>query len=366
MTITAAKTFYAQFTANSYTLTWDLGNGTTEETKQTYGEKLTLPTEPTRKNAEFLGWFTEATGGTQVDANTIYKTDGDSTYYAHWEITEVFSVTVPVTLPLVVDESGEVHTGSAEIINGSTGAVVVSSVGISTKNGWQLVPFDTDMAHEKVDAQLLGFKINDSETTKTGDAETFSLTSPWTIAENGRLPINYDAVVSAVSKAITEQGSCPSYSFWSGAVNKRMDEEKAADQMTVLVVEPGYAPYEKTIPHELHAMQEIVGGLITAIYPYEEPVGIVANDEGLLLDMDFNRSVEGGYGGLVGPFFVCGLTEDSFCSLPPDQMERFKKKFHKAEILVGFCGNEPVTLKVEPKQKNATPEKQRKPPSQER
>ena len=149
-------------------------------------------------------------------------------------------------------------------------------------------------------------------------------------------------------------------------MNKRMDEEKVTEQMTVLVVEPGYAPYEKTIPHELHAMQEIVGGLITAIYPYEEPVGIVSNDEGLLLDMDFNRSVEGGYGGLVGPFFVCGLTEDSFCSLPPDQMERFKKKFHKAEILVGFCGNEPVTLKVEPKQKNATPEKQRKPPSQER
>ena len=205
VTITAAKTFYAQFTANSYTLTWDLGNGTTEETKQTYGEKLTLPTEPTRKNAEFLGWFTEANGGTQVDANTIYKTDGDSTYYAHWEITEVFSVTVPVTLPLIVDEGGEVHVGAAEIINGSTGEVIVSSVSISTKNGWQLVPFDTDMAHEKVDARLLGFKINDSETTKTGDAETFSLTSPWTIAENGKLPLSYDAVVSAVSQPVTEQ-----------------------------------------------------------------------------------------------------------------------------------------------------------------
>ena len=140
VTITAAKTFYAQFTANSYTLTWDLGDGTTEETKQTYGEALVLPTEPTRKNAEFLGWFTEATGGTQVDANTIYKTDGDSTYYAHWEITEVFSVTVPVTLPLIVDEGGEVHVGAAEIINASTGDVIVSSVSISTKNGWQLVP----------------------------------------------------------------------------------------------------------------------------------------------------------------------------------------------------------------------------------
>ena len=205
VTITAAKTFYAQFTANSYTLTWDLGNGTTEETKQTYGEKLTLPTEPTRKNAEFLGWFTEANGGTQVDANTIYKTDGDSTYYAHWEITEVFSVTVPVTLPLVVDEGGEVHVGAAEIINASTGDVIVSSVSISTKNGWQLVPYTTDMAHAKVDAKQLGFKINDSLTTKTGDAETFSLTSPWTIAENGKLPLSYDAIVSAVSKAVTEQ-----------------------------------------------------------------------------------------------------------------------------------------------------------------
>ena len=205
VTITAAKTFYAQFTANSYTLTWDLGNGTTEETKQTYGEKLTLPTEPTRKNAEFLGWFTEVNGGTQVDANTIYKTDGDSTYYAHWEITEVFSVTVPVTLPLIVDEGGEVHVGAAEIINASTGDVIVSSVSISTKNGWQLVPYTTDMAHAKVDAKQLGFKINDSVTTKTGDAETFSLTSPWKIAENGKLPLSYDAVVSAVSQPVTEQ-----------------------------------------------------------------------------------------------------------------------------------------------------------------
>ena len=205
VTITAAKTFYAQFTANSYTLTWDLGNGTTEETKQTYGEKLTLPTEPTRKNAEFLGWFTEANGGTEVTANDVFTETSDTTYYAHWEITEVFSVTVPVVLPLTVDENGEVHTGSAEIINGSTGEVVVSSVSISTKNGWQIVPYTTDMAHEKVDAQLLGFKINGAQTTENGNAETFALSAPWEIAENSRMTLSYDAVVSAVSKAITEQ-----------------------------------------------------------------------------------------------------------------------------------------------------------------
>ena len=203
--ITASTTFYAQFEANKYTVTWDLGTGQSETTEQTYGEKLILPTEPTRKNAEFLGWFTEATGGTQVTANDVFTETTDKTYFAHWEITEVFSVTVPVVLPLTVDENGEVHTGSAEIINASTGAVVVSSVSISTKNGWQLVPYTTDMAHAKVDAKQLGFKINDSVTTKTGDAETFSLTSPWKIAENGKLPLSYDAVVSAVSQPVTEQ-----------------------------------------------------------------------------------------------------------------------------------------------------------------
>ena len=205
VTITSSTTFYAQFAANKYTVTWDLGIGQSETTEQTYGEKLLLPKDPERKNAEFLGWFTEKDGGTEVDSNTIYTTDGEITYYAHWEITEVFSVTVPVTLPLIVDESGEVHTGTAEIINGSTGEVVVSSVSISTKNGWQIVPYTTDMAHEKVDAQLLGFKINGAQTTKNGNAETFALSAPWEITENGRLPISYDAVVSAVSKAITEQ-----------------------------------------------------------------------------------------------------------------------------------------------------------------
>ena len=205
VTITSSTTFYAQFAANKYTVTWDLGTGQSETTEQTYGEKLLLPKDPERKNAEFLGWFTEKDGGTEIDSNTTYTTDGETTYYAHWEITEIFSVTVPVVLPLTVDENGEVHVGTAEIINGSTGEVVVSSVSISTRNGWQIVPYTTDMAHEKVDAHLLGFKINDAQTVKNGNVETFALSAPWEIAENGRLPISYDAVVSAVSKAITEQ-----------------------------------------------------------------------------------------------------------------------------------------------------------------
>ena len=62
--------------------------------------------------------------------------------------------------------------------------------------------------------------------------------------------------------------------------------------------------------------------------------------------MPFNRSMEGGYGGVFGTFFVCGLTEDSFCSLTPEQVKTYKQKFQHAEILLGVKGNTPITLKV--------------------
>ena len=203
--ITASTTFYAQFEANKYTVVWDLGTGQSETTEQAYGEKLVLPADPERKNAEFLGWFTEASGGTQVDSNTTYTTDGGTTYYAHWEITELFSVTVPATLPLVVDETGKVYVAAASIVNNSTGDVKVSSVSVTSKNGWEFVPYSTNMAKAKVDAKQVGFKINSSETSKTGDSEIFTLAAPWTVKEADVLSINYDAVVSAVSQPVTGQ-----------------------------------------------------------------------------------------------------------------------------------------------------------------
>ena len=203
--ISTSQTFYAQFTANTYTVTWNLGDGRSETTEQTYGEKLVLPTDPERKNAEFLGWFTEKDGGTEVTANTVFKETAATTYYAHWEITELFSVTVPATLPLVVDEAGKVYVASASIVNNSTGDVMVSSVSVTSKNGWEFVPYSTNMAKAKVDAKQVGFKINSSETSKTGDSEVFTLAAPWTVKEADALSINYDAVVSAVSQPVTGQ-----------------------------------------------------------------------------------------------------------------------------------------------------------------
>lgn len=128
--------------------------------------------------------------------------------------------------------------------------------------------------------------------------------------------------------------------------------------MNVLVVEPGYLPYEKEI-NGLEEMQQTVGGLIDAIYPYDDPVAIVCDDEGILKSYPFNRSVEGGYGGVFGAFFVCGLGEEDFVSLSPELMKKYKEKFKKAELLVGVKGNTPITYKydAQPKKKAIKPKK---------
>ena len=199
-------TYYAQFAAESYTITWDLGDGRTETTQQTYGEKLGLPTQPLKDGYTFLGWFTEAEDGEQVTGDTIFTGTGPATYYAHWELIPVFSVTVPVSLALTVSEQGEVYAATgAEVVNHSTAAVQVTGVTVSAVNGWTLVPYDTDMASEKVDSRLIGFALNGSETASKGTTEALALTGDWTVPLDGNLPLTYDAVVSALSQPVDQQ-----------------------------------------------------------------------------------------------------------------------------------------------------------------
>ena len=54
-----------------------------------------------------------------------------------------------------------------------------------------------------------------------------------------------------------------------------MENEKST--LTVLMVEPGKAPYQATIGADLKSLQQVVGGYIESIAPYDDPVAIVCN-----------------------------------------------------------------------------------------
>ena len=107
--------------------------------------------------------------------------------------------------------------------------------------------------------------------------------------------------------------------------------------MKVLVVRPMELPAVQEIDHTLSAMQELVGGTIQAVYPFDDPVALVCNDEGKLLGLPWNRTLTDDHGVpydiVCGTFFVAGLKEDDFASLTEQQIEKYKDKYSNEMIL---------------------------------
>lgn len=101
--------------------------------------------------------------------------------------------------------------------------------------------------------------------------------------------------------------------------------------MQVLFVEPGKEARVAEIEGNLKSMQEMVGGLIQAIYPWEDEVALVCNEEGKVIGLPLNRGLEN-YDVIAGTFFVCGVKGDSFSSLSSKQMETYRQKFQSPEL----------------------------------
>ena len=106
--------------------------------------------------------------------------------------------------------------------------------------------------------------------------------------------------------------------------------------MKVLFVEAGKSPVEKEIPDSLESMQELVGGTIEAIYPFDDPVALICNEEGKLLNLPMCRSLHEAEDIICGSFFICGAPTDSenFTSLTPEQLKRYEERFHFPELFL--------------------------------
>ena len=114
--------------------------------------------------------------------------------------------------------------------------------------------------------------------------------------------------------------------------------------MLVLMIEPGEAPRRLELNHSLGEMQKVVGGLIQILYPFDEPVALVCNEEGKLLDLPLNRAKKKKKGQIYdivsGTFFLCGAPADSdtLTSLTEEQLGRFEQRFACPELFVNIGG----------------------------
>lgn len=159
-----------------------------------------------------------SSGGTASSDVTLSSTEDGS--LEGTPAATAMSVTVPTVLPIAVGTDGSVATASdAKITNNSYGAVKVSAVSIQAAEGWHLAAFETNMADEKVDSNLIGFALTIGGGAQLATGESSTETQTLLDAaiegcymtgagnqEGNTVTIAYDAVVSPVSSAVTNTG----------------------------------------------------------------------------------------------------------------------------------------------------------------
>lgn len=141
----------------------------------------------------------------------------------------------------------------------------------------------------------------------------------------------------------------------------------ASEKITVLVVEPGKEPYEKDISPGLASLQHEVGGHIQAVYPHDDPVSIICDEESKLKGSPLNRALrdEDGhiYDVLAGTFLITGLAEETFSSLGEDLMQKYKEHYKMPEMFLRVDGRlvvlpmEPAMAENKPKKKHRNMER---------
>ena len=83
---TGNRSYTANWTVNSYTVTFKYQDGSTADTQKTipYGSKYELPNAPVRAGYTFNGWFTAETGGIKITSDTAMTETANHTLYAQW------------------------------------------------------------------------------------------------------------------------------------------------------------------------------------------------------------------------------------------------------------------------------------------
>jgi len=107
--------------------------------------------------------------------------------------------------------------------------------------------------------------------------------------------------------------------------------------MKVVLLEPEKIAKTVEIDGSLAGMQNVVGGYIEAIYPFEDPnVCLICNEEGKLMGLPLNRAL---YDEdhtrvldiLAGPCIICDCSGDDFGSLPEEKAAHYEELFRLPE-----------------------------------
>ncbi len=160
---TEDMTLYAHWTLNSFVVTFDANGGSvsTSSLRAYCGQGLgTLPT-PTRTGFTFAGWYTSASGGSEVTSSSTYSVANDITLYAHWTVNSYtvswatgtgYSITVKRTAsPNGGATTGTLSSGSKVYYGDTLSITYTAATGYSiTKQGSTSITVTGDVTKDVI------------------------------------------------------------------------------------------------------------------------------------------------------------------------------------------------------------------------
>ena len=105
--------------------------------------------------------------------------------------------------------------------------------------------------------------------------------------------------------------------------------------MNVLIVEPGKHPRLADIDDRLESLQKTVGGYIETIYPFEDEIALICDEESKLKsDTEQNRLLPETGDVIKGTFIIAGLGDEDFTDITPELAEKYKQRFWDIELFI--------------------------------
>ena len=144
----ASTTLYAQWSPNTYNVTYDEhGGSTVSDGNYVYGNTLVFPSAPTRSGYNFAGWFAAASGGSALTASAVSAGTSNVTLHAQWTPLPAQTVSwaptntsiarnlASITPSSLATTSGDGQISYSVLDARTTGCSVDSSTGVVTFTG---------------------------------------------------------------------------------------------------------------------------------------------------------------------------------------------------------------------------------------
>ena len=134
-TDTGAKAFYAKWTINSYSVTFNSNDGSDIDSQTVdYGNTVAEPTAPTKNGYTFAGWYSDEGLVSAYDFSTTVTSD--ITLYAKWTKNSSGGSYTPPTYKPTINQSDEGGTVSVDKTNPKKGDTV--TITAKPDSGYQL------------------------------------------------------------------------------------------------------------------------------------------------------------------------------------------------------------------------------------